>query len=807
MSKLIDIKYALRLLLKTPKFTAMTLGVLIGGLSISLFTFSFMYTTVYKPLPLPEGDTAYSVGISFNGSYNLITAYEYFNAKKELTHFEEFGIYTRRSARLSFQDSGKDLPTGYVRPGFFEFSRTKPIMGRTIQPEDTLIGATPVALISYEVWQSELNGDEDVLNKTMILNGEITNIIGIMPAGYRFPNTQKVWLPLSDEIFNATPEQSNYYYAYGRLKPGSTIEEGEQELGQAVNQIYQQNIRDYGLPELEKSAKLLTFPMAQTGGDGTIVFIFLNAIAWIILLLACINVGNLLLARSVERQKETAIRAALGAGSVRLISQLMWEGIIITVLGGILSLLLVGAVLEYVDIALKSWIPDGGSFWWTYGMDMETVLVGIGFTVITIFMAVFIPAWRSANQDINLALRDGTRGAQSKKSGRISRVMVTTQVFLVALLMLIGSISAFIAHKFINVELGDNFDNVINARFYIPEEKYAEETEQLALVKTITEQIKQHPNVIDVITSVWYRPITVTLEDVDYGSEADKPQIDTIGIIGDTATIGVNLVSGRQLNESDTKTSRLNVMISQSMANRYWPAESPLEKSFTMTINEKEERVFVVGVVTDRLNQSTLLGKIDGADEIYISGQQFVTTFQSFFYRVMPNTPNAEEIFYQAMFKTDRNIELLYSVEPAEYNRNKMRESMHLLSNVTFATGFFSLLLAMVGIYGLTANAIAQKTHEVGIRRAVGASDQSIIRLFLKQGARQLFIGLGLALIIFALIANGFHHFTDGLFPIYIYFTQALTVVIGLSAVVMFAIYVPTTKAVKMEPSVALRYE
>ena len=192
MSVLIDIKYTLRLLLKTPKFTAMTLGVLIGGLSISLFTFSFLYTTIYKPLPLPEGDTAYSVGISFNGSYNLITAYEFANVEKSLSHLEEFGIYTRRSVRLSFQESGKDLQAAFVRSGFFEFSRTEPIMGRTIQPEDTKVGAAPVALISYEVWQSELNGDEDVLNKTMIFDGQITEIIGIMPAGYRFPNSQRV---------------------------------------------------------------------------------------------------------------------------------------------------------------------------------------------------------------------------------------------------------------------------------------------------------------------------------------------------------------------------------------------------------------------------------------------------------------------------------------------------------------------------------------------------------------------------------------------------------------------------------------
>jgi predicted permease len=805
---LIDIKYALRLLFKAPKFTAMTLGVLIGGLSISLFTFSFLYSTVYKPLPLPEGDTARSVGIVTEGNYNLISAYEYQQVKSNLSHFAEFGIYDNRDVRYSIEQSGKNVSGSYVREGFFEFSRTGPILGRAIGDNDTKIGANPVALISYEVWQSELNGAENVLELSMVFNGERTDIIGVMPQGYRFPNTAKVWLPLSDELLKVTVETSGYYYAYGRVDPSSTVEQAELQLGQSVNQLYQQNAKLFDLPEMQKSAKLLTFPMAQTGGQGGTVFAFLNVISWLILLLACINVGNLLLARSVERQKETAIRAALGATTSRLVSQLMWEGIIISTLGGVLSLLLVGAALDYTDIALQSWIPSGGSFWWRYGLDIETVLVGIIFTLVTIALAAFLPAWRSAHQDLCTTLRDGTRGAQSKKAGKVSRLLVTAQVFLVATLMFIGSVSGLIAHKFMNLELGDNYENVMSARFNIPEHKYPETTQQLALFNTLVERIKQHPHVVDVVSNTWHhRGATVTLEDHDYGSDADKPKIDTLTVIGDLETIGVNLVAGRKFSNIDKKGGRQTAIISQSMAKRYWPGESALDKSFAINIDGKEAKVFVIGVVTNRLNPTSILGKLDSADEIYISGQQFINSFHIVYYRLLPSATNAEEIFYQALFNTDRSIEMTYSVQAASKNRNLMRESMGLMSNVTLGTGFFALLLAMVGIYGLTANSVAQRTHEIGIRRAVGANDKSIIHLFLKQGAKQLFIGLGLALLLFALLAYGFHRFTEGIFPVSYYFTQALVVIVGLSLVVMLAIYSPTRRAVRMEPSSALRYE
>jgi predicted permease len=804
---LIDIKYAIRLLFKSPKFSAMTIGVLIGGLSISLFTFSFLYSTIYKPLPIPEGETAKSVTVYHNERFRHITGYEYEHVKNSLTSFDEFGIYENADIRVSVGQSGKNYSGSYIRNGFFEFSRVLPILGRVIESADLIEGATPVALISYELWQAEHHGTTDILEKTMVLNGQITEIIGVMPKAYRFPHSSQIWLPLNNSYLNNNPEISATYFAYARVKVGVEIVQAEEELGQVINQIYQRNVQLYDLPELNKTVRLLTFQMAQTGNDGNIAFAFLMAISWSILLLACINVGNLLFARTIERQKETAIRAALGAKTNRLVSQLMWEGIIITCLGAVLSVLLVAAVLDYTEVVLHSWLPNGGAFWWHYGMDSATLIMAIVFTFVTIMLSTFLPAWRSANQDINMTLRDGTRGAQSKKSGRFSRILVTTQVFLVAVLMLIGSISAFIAHKFINMDMGDDYQNVMRAPFSVPELKYKDPQQQLGLIREIIERLKANPQVVDVISYNWIGVSAVGIEGREYPTNEEKPNIDTVSVIGNSTTVGIELIAGRQFSHNDKQGQRKVAMISQSMANRYWLGESPLEKSFTIQVNDKEENVVIVGVVSDKMNASKLFGKRDTEDEVYLSGLQFINHYQILHYRVQPNAKNREEIFYQAMYQTDRNIELEYEVQPSDKNRNMMRDSMRLMSNVTFGTGFFALLLAMVGIYGLTANSVAQRTHEVGIRRAVGASDKSIILMFLKQGGKQLCIGLGLAMGLFYLLAFGFHKFTEGIFPISIYLMQAIVVIIGLSLVVMFATYLPTRRAVKMEPSLALRYE
>ncbi len=813
MSVLIDIKYALRLLFKAPKFTAMTVSVLVGGLSISLFTFSFLYSTLHKALPMPEGETALvfsteTIGISMNmdANQNFLSAYEFKEIAKIQTSLDEFGLYKSSDVRLSFEDTGKNIPATYVDGGFSKFSRTQAMMGRTIQPQDMVVGATPVAVISYETWQNELSGSKGVLKESINLNDIVTDVIGVMPQGYRFPGIAKIWLPLNQAQLDAQQNTSSYFSAYARLKSGVSNEQATKNLSAALDQLYQQSVKLYNQPEANKIVHLRTYPMDQVNGVGNTMFIFLNVVAWSILALGCINVGNLLLARSMERQKETAIRAALGASSKRLVSQLMWEGIIITIVGAILSVLLVGAALDYTNIALHSWMPNSIVFWWHWGLDKETLGMAIIVTLVTIILAVFLPAWRSAHQDINTTLRDGTRGAQSKKAGRLSRLLVTIQVFLVAFLMLIGALSGYVSQTFINLEIGDDYSDSMRATINLPKNKYKTPQEQALLFQALLERIKNDSNVIDA-HSTTFSHLPITLKEFDYNDSHEKLTIDTFTVIGNTEFSGIKLVAGRHFNRRDKIGARKVVIISQSMANRYWPGESALEKKITIEIEGKDETLFIVGIVTNRMNPRSIFGRLDSEDETYISGLQFVNPRMRIYYKTIKGSVKTEDIFYRALFDIDRNIEVDQTVQPAERNRNVMRDSMRLASKVIFGTGLFSLMLALVGIYGLTANSVTQRTHEIGIRRAVGATDKNIINMFIKQGGKQLITGLGLALLLFSLISVIFNEFSEGVIPIYLYFALASAVVTCLSLIVMLAIYAPTRKAVVMEPSLALRYE
>jgi ABC-type antimicrobial peptide transport system permease subunit len=384
---------------------------------------------------------------------------------------------------------------------------------------------------------------------------------------------------------------------------------------------------------------------------------------------------------------------------------------------------------------------------------------------------------------------------------------VTIQVFLVATLMLIGALSGYISQKFINLDIGDDYTHVMRATVTLPIDKYTTAQEQVILYQNLLSRIKSDPQVIDANATNYAGYFPLTLSGFDYNDDVEKPSIDTFSVIGNTEFVGVKLVAGRHLNDLDTVNGRKVALISQSMANRYWPGESALEKNISIKTEEKDESLFVVGILSNRMNPRSIFGQLDSQDELYISGLQFIRRDQSIYYKTLLTNIKAEETFYRALFQTDRNIELEQAVRTADRNRNVMRDSMRLVSNVTFGTGFFALMLALVGIYGLTVNSVAQRTHEIGIRRAVGATDKNIVSMFMKQGIKQLTTGLGLALILFALMSFGFHEFAEGLLPSYLYFLLALAVTVGLSCIVLLAIYAPTRRAVLMEPSAALRYE
>ena len=805
-SALIDLKCAVRRLFKAPRFTVLTLAVLVGGLTISQFTFSFLYSMVFAPLPFADSEQVVRLQVNQHGD-RWLPRYEFQQVREDLSSFSEMAVWLDADVRLSRGDSGRTLNGVRTEPSLFSLSRSEPLLGRTLAMDDLRPGATPVVVLSHTLWQGSFNGDPDILGRQLRLDNVLTEVIGVMPPGYHFPVAAQLWLPLPGDQLAVPADSEAGLNGAARLRDGVSIAEAEAELGERLNQVYQQGVRDYRKPAGDLQALLQSLPMAQTGGEGPIVFTFLNLVALFIFLLACINVGNLLLARAIERRKETAIRAALGAPRKRLVLQLMWEGTLIALLGGVIALLLAGAALDGADIFMRSVFPQGIPYWYRWGMNLPTALVGLLFVVLTISLACFVPAWRSSNQDINSSLRDGTRGAQGQTAGRLSRLLVTVQVALISTLMLIGGIAGYLAQSLIHLNPGYNMHNRMVARISLPAETYPSEQAQQAYYLQLLEAMRQRQDILAADISNRLGQLPVAASSDNNSDSKDWPRIDVIAQIGDSAETGPRLVEGRYFDSRDGSNAQKVALISRSMARRYWPEQSAIGERIRIQMKERIETVFVVGVVTDMLNSSLVFGRADTLDEVYVSGLQFFTPYQRINFRSRSDQlPQAEESLYSEMRRLNPSL-LPDSINSASKTAEQFQIVFSTITRITLICGGFALLLAVSGIYGLTANAVAMRTHEVGIRRALGASDRQIVALFLRQGSRQLLLGLGIGLLLFALAAFGFQNFTEGSAPDSLFWGVGVAVSLLLCLVILLAIYLPTRRAVALEPNAALRFE
>ncbi|WP_171037247.1 ABC transporter permease [Pseudoalteromonas phenolica] len=803
----LDIKYALRQLLQSPKFSALTLLVLIGGLFVSLYSFSFLNSVLYKDLPLPEGDTILHISSQSQEDADLdpMPAWETANLIESQTSFAQIGRYVSTFGHILFEQTSKRLSLEKVDSNFFEFAKVQPLMGRTLQAEDYQAGAEPVVVLSYVIWQSTFNGQQDIVGQIINLNNQLTTVIGVMPEGFAFPVAGRAWQPLSLQYRQPQMSNDEWLSAYGRLNKGTSVEQAETELSSLLKGFYAQKQQALGRDYEPRTVAITSFPSAQVNGAGGIVFTFINGVALCILLLACINVGNLLLARALEKNKETAIRAALGAPTKRLISQLMWEGSILTILGSVLAVLLAGAALSYTEIVLQSHMADNLAFWWHWGMDTDTLFAALVFAIVTLFFACFLPACKAATQDMNATLRDGTRGAQGKKAGRLSKVLLTAQIFLISTLMLIGGLSAFLSQTIINMDMGVDFKNSLDVNLTLDENRYTSAEQKLTYYQLLKAELEQQDSISDVSLSAYLGKKPVYPEGQIIERDQDKPQVDVIELIGNTQSYGPYLLEGRHLEEQDHRNAMRTAVISDSMAKRYWPNASPIGEQIDVELKSGKETHTIVGVVTNRMNVSSLFAALDKEDEIYTSALQGEVGPLRVTLKHFGDSQQAQTDFYHVFYRLD------HASDPG-YFRSKEDDfgMLHKMAKtaffITFGCAFFALFLALTGIYGLSAGTVYQRYNEIGIRRAVGATDRAIVSLFVKQGSKLLVLGSGLALLFFVLIAYLFHNFTEQLVPAYIYPMLACVVTVLVASAVLLAIYFPTRNAVVLEPSQVLRY-
>lgn len=804
MGILMDIRYTLRLLFKSPGFTLLTLLVLTGGLTVTLYTFSFFFTMFYKPLPLKDG-------ASIVRTADRVPLYEYSEARPKLTAFSEFGVWRDEQVRLSAAEDSQNLFGTRVEGNLFEFARVNPLYGRALQAQDNDGGAASVAVISYKLWQNRFEGNPNAIGKVIRINNQDTEIVGIMPKGFAFPLSTEIWLPFTHEQLHPLSTELTFANFHARLAKSATRDQATAQLDQLMHGSFEARVKQLGEKiELSPEAfRLDSYPVAQIGG-GAIVDVAMygiNIVSTLILLLAGINVGNMLLARAVARGKESAIRVALGAKESRLIGQLMWEGGLIVVAGTLIAIVLTGVMLSSTTLFLQSAFGRNGAppFWWQWGLDKETLIAAFGFMALTLFTVCYLPARKSARADVNMELRDGTRGAQGRRAGKLMRLLVTAQIMFVSLIMAIGFLFFSLVRKGEQIDPGYDMTNLMAADVVFPADKNVTNAQRAELLTQLLQDLESRDGVRDAFVWTSLGNSEAIVEGLD--AQTQLPPVSVNQLLVPNGFKTIPLIEGRYLDDRERAAAGnaefRTALVSQSFAKKRWKSgDSPIGKRVQLTVEGKPVWYTVVGVTKDITSSFTEAPEL--TDEVYLSAFQTSNQEALVYFRSEQNANIAEEAFYQSLSR----------IAPQAKNGGVRRiaealgASKRILSTgqtVLFLCGLFALLLSLCGVYGITANAIVEKTHEVGIRRAVGATDAQIIMLFLRQSLWQVVTGLGIGLGFAGLLgwmASSFFGFSLA------FYAEVFSVVIlTVGIIVAVAVVLPSRRVAMIEPSVALRTE
>ncbi|MGV3710715.1 MAG: ABC transporter permease [Gemmatimonas sp.] len=813
-----DVRYAMRLLRRSPMFTLLTVLVLSGGLGLSIFTFSFLHTAILKPIPVSSGDRVVSIRQKLGSRTTPFDAADIAAMRKGARSVAEIGVYTSQNFVLGDEKQPRVIDATMAEWNVFAFTRARPLLGRTFNREDAERGAEPVIVLNERLWRAAFGSDSAIVGKSIALNGTYTRVIGVMPLAYGFPVASEAWVPLSNDVITAPTFGQTSVMAYARLAEGVDATQAHAELRQLYMRAREQDrlnadaalARTIAADNATADVAVKTFPMAQMGDDGPMILIILNTLAALILLLACINVTNLLLARSNERVRETAVRLALGASRSRLVMQSMWESIILSVGGGLIATACAAWGLDAINRWAQANMQGNLAFWWVWGLDKSAVIAAGLFITATIAVLGLVVSGRATSIQFVAVLKDGSARSGSRREGKVARALVITQVATVSVLMFFGVLASVVAYRVLHVSAGFNTQHLLSTSLDLEGDNYAKAEARRAFYSNTLRTLTEQPAVNGVL-------LRSKLGEIDQASGAFEIQsagsTENSGnrsfiqaIEGDAATVGITVRTGRLFDARDVSSASPVAVVSQSFANKYFPGASPIGKQVRFDVidpdadpsvpvaTEKPWRT-IVGVSSDVVLGDPL-SPVRSAVAIFVPQQQVNPARVAILFRHRGDVNAAHAALYQAMRTHDPSM-----LPPSVSSYDEILEKSSLLTVSTaklFAGCFvFALLLAVSGTYGLMARNIGQRTREIGVRRALGASDASVTRLLLGQGGRQLGIGVLVSLPLMLLVGILF----SKVFPIGVATTALSAMLVGVSiiGVVLFATWVPTRRAVSIE--------
>ncbi|MEP7011529.1 MAG: ABC transporter permease [Acidobacteriota bacterium] len=800
-----DVRYAFRLLAKSPLSSLLTVVVLAGGLSVSIFTFSFLYTAMLKPLPVREGEGIVKLLSVTNGSWGAIDAADLAAVRRRLTSLTDLGAYSSRELVVGTGEGTRAIQATETEWNIFEVTRTLPALGRGFRREDQVAGAEPTVVLSDGVFRSVFGGDRDLIDRHVVLSGVSTRLIGVMPPGYGFPVASEAWVPIRPEILSATVPNQQAVEAYARLAPGSSRRRAAAELSALLLGVRRARPAEATAEERAEPTgmRVETFPIAQIGEVAPLLLAVLNTLATLILLLACVNVTNLLLARANERARETAVRLALGAPRPRLIMQCLWEIVLLCVAGGSLATGIAAAALGTLNDWAHAHLAGNLAFWWVWGFDRTLGFAAGAFVTLAVAVLGGVVAVRATRTEVNSILQEGGARSGDRREGRMARALVVTQVATVSVLMFVGCMSGVIAWRVVHVDLGFDTRNLLESSVELPAERYPDAPARGRFYQTLYEQLVARPELLGVVLR---EPLaSISGEEGEFelrepGAASARARTFVQAVLGPLTPLGIDLRAGRFFDSRDRESSEPTVLVSRAFASRTWPNQSPIGRQIRLVGLEEKRWRTVVGVVDDAMLGNPL-SRDRSTIAAYLPLRQTGAEEAMVLFRHRGSRPAGQSAFHQTLAGLDPLLTPagVQSFEEVLAKTTMIARSVAGLFGICFG---FALLLAASGTFGLMARSIGRRTREIGVRRALGASERNILRMLLGQGGRQLGIGALFALPLTVLAGFGFSHFFPVSFGLSV--GVALLVAASVGAMVLAATWVPGRQAVAVEPRDAL---
>jgi putative ABC transport system permease protein len=813
-----DFRYGLRTLRKSRGFAAAAVLVLALGIGANTAIFSVVNSVLLRPLPFPHPEQLVQVWhtppqTSFPGMKEFaVSAANYLDWAADNHVFQRIAIYTWSSFNLTGTGEPQFVNARRVSSSFFPLLQAQPMLGRVFSPEEDQPGHDHVVVLNESFWRNQFGADRNIVGRDLTLDGAAYRVIGVMPAKFQFPissdpaNSAKLWAPLAMTDRERAVRGEHHYAVIGRLREGISVQQAQAEMDTISHRLEQ------AYPADDKGWGAVVKPLREelVGDVRTPLLVLLGAVA-LVLLIACANVANLVLARTLSRQKEIAVRTALGASRGRLIRGVISETVVLSLTGGVLGLLIAHFGVKLIVAFLAAKLPRASDI----GVDGWVLAFTIAVSLLAGMLAGLLPAVRLSNVNVNEALKQGNRTSSDAAGNRTRGLLVISEVALSLMLLIGAGLLIRTLWMLRNVDPGLDPRNVLALTPSIPATAYPQPAQEIAFYRQLLEKVDAIPGImsagaIDSLPLSGGSNQPIQIEGRPVQAMADQPEV-AVRVIspGYLHAMRIPLIRGRDFGGQDTSDSVGTVLISQSLAQRFWPNEDPVGKHLTMTFFPGKVRK-IVGIVGDVKDRG--LDSAEPEATLYTPLGQLAPSataaWRSFPLWIVVRTQSEPTTVTSAVINAVHQLNPELPIVDVTTMENFVAESLsqqrfNMLLLAVFAG--VALLLAAVGIYSVLAYTVRRRIREIGIRMALGAQTSDVVGMVIAEGMKPTFIGLAIglagALVLGRFVSSLIYGVKPGDIPTF------ATVSLVLVAVAFLASVVPAYRATRVQPVSTLREE